>query len=110
VEDIKCPVCGCELLDEPCEHTVYVATNECGLIYIAEKYRSQYEALAENILKEHGALEEGEPLNSEEFPYEFIDELEERFGNESIVFIREFGIPPCGLEVSAAFVTPSTKS
>ena len=107
---VVCPVCSCEPFEEPCEHTVYVAANECGLMYIAEKYRSQYEAVAAEILKEHGELEEGDLLNCEDFPYDFIDELQDRLEIENIVFETKYAIPPSGLVVYAAFVVTSTKA
>ncbi|MDQ6970050.1 MAG: hypothetical protein Q9M16_06055 [Mariprofundus sp.] len=104
MDNVICPVCGCEPFDEPCEHTVYVAANECGLIYIAEQYRSQYETVVEQILKEHGELEEGDSLSDEDFPCDYAGELQDRLKIESIVYETVYGMPPSGLTVYAAFI------
>lgn len=107
-QTLNCPACDCEPFDTLCEHTVYVAANECGLIYVAGKYRSQYEAVAEQILREHGELGEDDSLRDEDFPCDFTDELQDRLKVENIVYEIEYGIPPSGLTLYAAFIVPET--
>ena len=36
---ITCPYCEKEAGDEVCEHTVFLAINECGLVHLADTYR-----------------------------------------------------------------------
>jgi len=105
VSELACPVCGGEPFDDPCEHTVYVAANECGLVYVAEQYREHFFAVAGRLLKEQGELEDDESLGMDYFPCEIIPDLSEHLEIENIVYKSEFGIPPSGLAVYAAFAT-----
>jgi len=102
--DPTCLVCSREALDEPCEHTVYVAANECGLIYVAEEYREHLFAVAEGLLRKQGELEKDESLSMDYFPCEIIPELANHLEIENIVYKEEYATPPSGLAVYAAFI------
>jgi len=101
---LTCPACGSEAFDEPCEHTVYVAANECGLIYVAEEYREHLFAVAERLLRKQGELEKDESLSMDYFLCEIIPELADYLEIENIVYKEEYAIPPSGLAVYAAFI------
>jgi len=102
--DLTCPVCGREAFDEPCEHAVYVAANECGLIYVAEEYRKHLFTVGEELLRKQGELEKDESLSMDDFPYEIIPELADHLKIENIVYKEEYAMPPSGLAVYTAFI------
>ncbi len=54
--------------DEVCEHTVFLARNDCGLICLAEHYHSEFMAAAKKILTESGEPEDVASLTLEYFP------------------------------------------
>lgn len=87
-----------------CEHTVFLAANEGGLIHLAEPYREQFMGVAERLLREKGELEDGESLSMDYFPCEIIPDLSEHLEIEGIVFKEEYAMPPSGLAMYAAFV------
>jgi len=104
--DLMCPVCSREAFDKPCEHTVYVAASECGLIYVAEAYRAYLFAVSERLLMAQGKLEEVESLSlgMDYFPCEIIPELADHLEIENVVYKEEYAMPPSGLVVYAAFI------
>jgi len=104
MNDMACPVCGKNPLDKPCEHTVYVTANECGLIYVAEQYQPQLFLLAEYLLRGKGELEDGESLRMDNFPSEIIPELYDDLEIEDVAYYEGYGVPPSDLFVFAAFV------
>ena len=99
-----CPVCECEVFDKPCEHTVYLATNECGVIYVANSYREQFFQAVEAVLKAHGELDANQVLDESEFPFEYKDEFERFFQPEGIVHDIGFAQPPSGLTIFTGFI------
>ena len=101
---LNCPTCGNEPFDEPCEHTVYVAANECGLIYVADRYRAHFFAEAERLLREKGELEDGEAITMEYFPCEIIPDLVDRLEIKNLDCREEYSTPPSGLVLYAGFV------
>jgi len=101
---LNCPICGSDPFNEPCEHTVYVAANECGLIYVADQYCAQFFAEAELLLRANGGLEDDESLLIEYFPCEIISDLVDRLEIKNIDYREEYATPPSGLVLYAAFV------
>ena len=48
-----CPACGVEIISEsrinPCEHTVFVASNESGFLYVKSDYLNKYSKILKVI-------------------------------------------------------------
>ena len=104
-DTIICPFCGTVVGDDVCEHTVFLAMNECGLIHLAEPYRDQFMAVAEKLLRDSGELEDDEPVGEDKyFPTQIIPEMMGELQIDGLEYRDVYGIPPSGLAVYAGFV------
>ena len=87
-----------------CEHTVFLAMNECGLIHLAEPYRDQFMAVAEQLMRATGELEDDEPLGEDDcFPTLIIPEMVGELQIGGLEYRGVYGVPPSGLAIYAAF-------
>ena len=103
-DTIICPFCGKVVGDEVCEHTVFFAMNECGLIHLAEPYRDQFMAVAEKLMRATGELEDDESLGEDDcFPTHIIPEMMGELQIGGLEYRDVYGVPPSGLAIYAAF-------
>ena len=94
-----------EVGDDLCEHTVFLAINECGLVYLEASYRDRFLAVAERLLRDSGELKADEsPDAGDGFPAHIIPEMVSAFENDGVEYRDAYGIPPAGLAVYAGFV------
>jgi len=101
---IICLFCGVEAGDDVCEHTVFLAMNDGGVLHLAEPYRDHFMSVAEKLLRDAGELEDDGVEEGEFFPTHIIPDMLEALQIDGLEYRDVYGIPPSGLAIYAGFV------